>query len=51
MDLFIVDMHSDMSQEPGPEREKSKSEIDWPSSRKQAVSDLENQTLHITEPK
>ena len=29
MDLFIVDMHSDMSQEPGPEREKSKSEITW----------------------
>jgi len=29
MDLFIVDMHSDMSQEPGPENEKKKSEITW----------------------
>ena len=28
-DLFIVDMHSDMSQEPGPENEKSKSNITW----------------------
>ncbi|HXZ34058.1 MAG TPA: CRTAC1 family protein [Terriglobales bacterium] len=29
MDLFIVDMHSDMSQEPGPENEKLKSTITW----------------------
>lgn len=29
MDLFIADMHSDMSQEPGPENEKAKSEITW----------------------
>jgi len=29
MDLFIVDMHSDMSQEPGPENEKLKSAITW----------------------
>jgi len=29
MDLFIVDMHSDMSQEPGPENEKVKSTITW----------------------
>jgi enediyne biosynthesis protein E4 len=29
MDLFIVDMHSDMSQEPGPENEKMKSTITW----------------------
>jgi len=29
MDLFIVDMHSDMSQEPGPENEKLKSNITW----------------------
>ncbi len=29
MDLFIADMHSDMSQEPGPENEKKKSEITW----------------------
>jgi enediyne biosynthesis protein E4 len=29
MDLFIVDMHSDMSQEPGPENEKQKSTITW----------------------
>ena len=29
LDLFIVDMHSDMSQEPGPENEKVKSTITW----------------------
>jgi hypothetical protein len=29
MVLFIVDMHSDMSQEPGPENEKVKSTITW----------------------
>lgn len=29
MDLFVVDMHSDMSAEPGPENEKKKSEITW----------------------
>jgi hypothetical protein len=29
MDLFIVDMHSDMSQEPGPENDKEKSAITW----------------------
>jgi len=29
MDLFIVDMHSDMSQEPGPENEKKKAQITW----------------------
>ncbi len=29
MDLFIVDMHSDMSDEPGPENEKKKSDITW----------------------
>jgi len=29
MDLFLVDMHSDMSQEPGPENEKLKSNITW----------------------
>jgi enediyne biosynthesis protein E4 len=29
MDLLIVDMHSDMSQEPGPENEKLKSQITW----------------------
>jgi enediyne biosynthesis protein E4 len=29
MDLFIVDMHSDMSAEPGPENEKRKSDITW----------------------
>jgi hypothetical protein len=28
-DLFIVDMHSDMSQEPGPENEKLKSNVTW----------------------
>lgn len=29
IDLFIADMHSDMSQEPGPENEKVKSTITW----------------------
>jgi enediyne biosynthesis protein E4 len=29
MDLFIADMHSDMSQEPGPENEKLKSNVTW----------------------
>ena len=29
MDLLIVDMHSDMSREPGPENEKLKSQITW----------------------
>jgi enediyne biosynthesis protein E4 len=29
MDLFIADMHSDMSREPGPENEKLKSTITW----------------------
>ena len=29
MDLFIVDMHSDMSDEPGPENEKKKSNVTW----------------------
>jgi enediyne biosynthesis protein E4 len=28
-DLFIADMHSDMSQEPGPENEKQKSAVTW----------------------
>jgi hypothetical protein len=30
MDLLITDMHSDMSQEVGPDREKLKSEMKWP---------------------
>jgi enediyne biosynthesis protein E4 len=29
MDLFLVDMHSDMSDEPGPENEKLKSKVTW----------------------
>ena len=29
MDLFIADMHSDMSDEPGPENEKLKSKVTW----------------------
>jgi len=29
MDLFITDMHSDMSDEPGPENEKLKSNVTW----------------------
>lgn len=29
MDLFITDMHSDMSMEPGPENEKLKSQVLW----------------------
>ena len=28
-DLFIADMHSDMSDEPGPENEKLKSKVTW----------------------
>ena len=28
-DLFVADMHSDMSQEPGPENEKLKSNVTW----------------------
>jgi cytochrome oxidase Cu insertion factor (SCO1/SenC/PrrC family) len=31
-DLLITDMHSDMSQDVGPEREKEKSDIQWPES-------------------
>ena len=30
LDLFITDMHSDMSEPIGPEREKMKSEMKWP---------------------
>ena len=30
LDLFITDMHSDMSEEIGPEREKLKSRMRWP---------------------
>jgi enediyne biosynthesis protein E4 len=29
MDLFIADMHSDMSYEPGPDKEKLKSDVTW----------------------
>jgi hypothetical protein len=29
MDLFIADMHSDMSHDPGPEDEKLKSDVTW----------------------
>ena len=32
LDIFITDMHSDMSQTIGPEREKLKSEMKWPES-------------------
>ena len=32
MDLLITDMHSDMSQNVGPDQEKQKSEIQWPES-------------------
>jgi len=32
VDLLVTDMHSDMSQEPGPENEKLKSTITWPES-------------------
>ena len=32
LDIFITDMHSDMSEEIGPEREKQKSTIQWPES-------------------
>ena len=37
MDLFIVDMHSDMSDEPGPENEKKKSNITWTDSNIQGT--------------
>ena len=30
LDLFVTDMHSDMSEEIGPEREKLKSRMRWP---------------------
>jgi enediyne biosynthesis protein E4 len=30
LDLFLTDMHSDMSEEIGPEREKLKSRMQWP---------------------
>jgi len=30
LDIFITDMHSDMSEEIGPEREKLKSDMKWP---------------------
>jgi hypothetical protein len=30
LDLFVTDMHSDMSEEVGPEREKLKSRMQWP---------------------
>jgi hypothetical protein len=30
LDIFITDMHSDMSEEIGPEREKLKSNMQWP---------------------
>ena len=30
LDIFITDMHSDMSEAIGPEREKQKSEMKWP---------------------
>src|SRR6185369_3273354 len=33
MDLFITDMHSDMSQEVGPKEEKLKSDMQWPPSQ------------------
>jgi hypothetical protein len=36
-DLFIADMHSDMSQEPGPENEKLKSTITWTDSHLQGT--------------
>ncbi|TDI94077.1 MAG: hypothetical protein E2O75_00730 [Chloroflexi bacterium] len=32
MDLYITDMHSDMSEDIGPEREKLKSRMQWPDS-------------------
>ncbi len=32
VDIFVTDMHSDMSEDIGPEREKAKSRIQWPES-------------------
>jgi hypothetical protein len=39
MDLFIADMHSDMSDEPGPENEKLKSKVSWDESYIQGKKD------------
>ena len=30
VDIFVTDMHSDMSEDIGPEREKAKSRMQWP---------------------
>ena len=38
MDLFVTDMHSDMSQMVGPGEEKQKSDMKWPMSFVQAAS-------------
>jgi enediyne biosynthesis protein E4 len=38
-DLFIADMHSDMSDEPGPENEKLKSKVTWDESYIQGKKD------------
>ncbi|HKI26848.1 MAG TPA: CRTAC1 family protein [Candidatus Sulfotelmatobacter sp.] len=38
MDLIVTDMHSDMSESVGPEREKMKSTMRWPDSFTQAAS-------------
>jgi hypothetical protein len=32
LDLFVTDMHSDMSEEAGPDGEKAKSHMTWPES-------------------
>jgi hypothetical protein len=39
MDLIVTDMHSDMSQEVPPEREKEKSHIQWPEAFLQGGAD------------
>ena len=38
LDLFVTDMHSDMSEEVGPEREKLKSRMRWPPEFLQAAA-------------
>jgi enediyne biosynthesis protein E4 len=39
LDLLLTDMHSDMSQEVGPDREKVKSDIQWPDTYLQGGAD------------
>jgi hypothetical protein len=50
LDIFITDMHSDMSEEIGPEREKLKSNMVWPESfRGDGSTSIWGNTLFIKE--